>query len=224
PRLQRPGLTQDVSFLVAEAGHATRDFSDRFVEQPVAACVAQIGHRERELSRTRGFLDQIQPSRMRFRIRSQKFAAVGGCEVANFEDRFEMLDRDRHRVHRIADLRDERTVLSERGRQTMARSGRARIENASQYCFVRTDSVRALPRSLHVGHGSVSTMAFRSTAATASFAPPTSEGGIDSERKPAASNSGMARGSPPASPHKLTSMCFARAASTTNRKSRNIAS
>src|SRR2546430_15571887 len=97
----------------------------------------------------------------------------------------------------------------------MARAGRTGVEHAFQYRLVRADGVRALALRLHVGHGSDSAREPRSVAATASFAPPTSAGAIDSERNPVASKSGMARGSPPASPQRLTSMRCACAALTT---------
>src|SRR3979411_1373944 len=111
---------------------------------------------------------------MRFGIRGQELAPVGGREVADLEDRLEMLHRDRHRVHRICDLRDERTVLSQRDRQTMTRSGCACVENPVQHALARADAGRALAFRLQLGHGSDSEMALRSTAAIASLAPPTS--------------------------------------------------
>src|SRR6202171_5476949 len=160
---------------------------------------------------------------MCFRIRRQEFASVGSREVANLEDRFEMLYRDRHHVHRIGDLRYERTVLSERDRQTMTRSGWAGVENPFQHALVSADAVRALALRLHAGHGSDSAVERKSTLAAARFAPPTSAGATYSERNPAASSDGMARGSPAASPQRLRSMRRARAASTTHRNSRSMA-
>src|SRR2546430_3014856 len=97
----------EVSFLVVQARQAARDFSDRFVEQSIAPRVTQIGHGERELACARRLPDYIEPSRMRFGICRQEFAPVGSREVADLEDRLEVLYRDRHHVHRTGDLRDE---------------------------------------------------------------------------------------------------------------------
>ena len=81
----------EVSALVAESGQAARDFGEGFVEQPVAPCIAQIGHGERYLARVRGLPDHVEPARMRLRIRGQELAPVGGGEVADLENRLEVL-------------------------------------------------------------------------------------------------------------------------------------
>ncbi len=84
-------VPSEVSFFVAEAGEAPRDFCDGFVEHPIPPRVAQIGYRECELARPGRLPHHIEPSRMRFRIRGQELAAVGCREVADLEDRLEVL-------------------------------------------------------------------------------------------------------------------------------------
>src|ERR1700676_665884 len=80
-------IPPDVLLVVAEAGHAARNFSDGFVEQPVAPRVAQIRHREDEFACARRLPDHIEPPRVRFGIRGQKLAPVGGREVEDPKNR-----------------------------------------------------------------------------------------------------------------------------------------
>src|SRR5207245_461545 len=77
-----------ISFLlVAQSRHATRDFGDGFVEQPVAPRVTQVGHGELENARSGRLPDHIEPLRMRFAVRGQELAAIGGGEVTDRENR-----------------------------------------------------------------------------------------------------------------------------------------
>ena len=67
--------------------------------------------------------------RMGAPVGREEIAPVLRREMADLEDRLEMLRRDRHGIGWIGDLRDEAAVLAERPGQTLARSGRPIVQH-----------------------------------------------------------------------------------------------
>src|SRR6266545_2007757 len=205
-----------------EPGEPARHLDDRLVEEAIALGVAQVRHRQGQFPAAARLLAE-QAERVSPRVRGQEVALLALREVADLEDRVEVLRRDGHRVGRARDLRDEGAVLAERERQPVARAGRAVVDDALEHALVSRHRGQPVGRLLHRSHEAAPWASRRSVPAMASLARPTSAGATDRVRSPAARRCGMAAGSPPASPHRLASIPRAAATSTTWRMSRSTA-
>ena len=118
------------------------------------------------------------------------------------EDLRQMLCRDRHRIGRAGDLRDEAAVLAERIGKPLAHARRPLVDHRRQDRSCRRGSPprhRWRSASSAIGHRSD-----RRRPAIAALAMASCAGATERSRRPASSSAGMAAGSPPASPHRLT--------------------
>src|SRR5947209_16963319 len=61
------------------------EIGDGLIQKAVAPRAAQIGERQRELARARGFLDEVVTAGVSFRVRGEKIAPVGRGEVTDLE-------------------------------------------------------------------------------------------------------------------------------------------
>src|SRR3984885_3436679 len=134
---------------------------------------------------------------MRVVVDCEKCGAVGRREVTDLENGFEMLGRYRHGVGGVDQLRYEGTVGAKRNCEAPARAGRPVVADGLEQALVVSD--RLAPDG--VVHGVASR---KSTPAIACLAAATDSGATESERRPARSNAPITRGSPPASPQRLT--------------------
>src|SRR4051794_16209466 len=160
-----------------------------------------------------------QAARMGAPVGGKEIAPLILREMAKLEHRIEMLRRDRHGIGGIGDLRNERAVLAERLGQTLPRPGRPIVQHPLEDGLVFDHRSRRRRRDRSIAHrpsrDGLSRRRRRSTRPIAALVAASAAGATDSERSPAASNAPIASGSPPASPHRLTSRPLARPCSAT---------
>src|SRR5215470_909754 len=224
-----------ISFFMTEPPCARRslDVVDEFpqpadevghhgVDAAVALGVAEVGHGERDDAGPADRLDEGQAPRMGAPVGGEKVLPVGLREMAKLEQRLQMLHRDRHGIGGIGDLRDEGTVLAQRPGQALARSRRPVVEHALEDGLVLDHRILLRRSDRPVAHRPRSTRP-RSTRAIAALVAASAAGATDSERRPVDNSASTAAGSPPASPHRLTSRPLARPCSAARRMSRSTA-
>ena len=123
-------------------------------------------------------------------------------KVHDLEDGHYMWCRDRHRVAGIGDLRDKAAVLAEGEGEALARARRAVVQQALQDTLVlghgRGFGAGDFRVAVHDGSGP-------GQPAMTALARANMAGAMDRLRTPRSRSSGIMAGSPPASPHRLTS-------------------
>src|SRR4029453_7385656 len=119
-------------------------------------------------------------------------------EVAHGEDRLDVLRRNRRRVHRIGQVRDEAAVLAEHFRQASADAGRTEFERGAQDLLVDHHRIAGFNGRSHKGTYCAAPVGH---AAIALLTGPTEAAGSDSARRPAGGSRVICRGWAARSPH-----------------------
>ncbi len=73
------------SVLFNDVRQTAGDVGDGVVEQAIAPRVAEVGHGQHELARTRGFFAELVSPGVRLCVCGKEIAAVGGGEVTDFD-------------------------------------------------------------------------------------------------------------------------------------------
>src|SRR5947209_7375181 len=164
---------------------------------------------------------RFQPVGMGALERFQKRRLLPRREVANLEDDVEMRGRDGNGIGGVGDLRNETAVFAERVGEALARAGGAALQHFAQQRLVRLDACSArVARRRFVVHAAG---ADKSSWAILCLTKSITAGATESVRRPVRSNSSSIRGSPPASPQRLTLRRFAAPCATTPAISRSTA-
>src|SRR5688572_15442471 len=135
-----------------QPGDARRHVAQHLLQLRVLRRVVEIRHVQRDVTEMRARpVRLLQPAGMRALIGLQEGAALRVREAAGVEDELDMARRDRHRIGRIGDLRDEAAVGAERIGQALAHARWPQVEHAQQDALIFRDPVDFVAIAV-VGH------------------------------------------------------------------------
>src|SRR5579859_73936 len=123
----QPSSSIRASLFLHEGDQAPREFLEQRVELRVPLAAAEIRQVQRQRPLVRSLGKPADPARVSARIGAEKGGLGLRREVADVEDRIEVLNRYRNGIGRIGNLTDEAPVLAHCMGEAQPHSGRALV-------------------------------------------------------------------------------------------------